>query len=119
MEPVSAPWASPPPRLSASGSRRCSPGLPEELAHGGRHYEATTTPPRDRGGRETGRVVMLRDVTERRQAHQRLVRLDAQRRWLLGRLVTNQDQERHRLAVSLRRVMPKLGGVTSGRMKPR
>jgi hypothetical protein len=33
--------------------------------------------------------------------------------------VTNQDQERRRLAVSLRRVMPKLGGVTSGRMKPR
>jgi signal transduction histidine kinase len=90
------------------------PGLPEELAHGGRHYEVITTPLRDRGGRETGRVVMLRDVTERRQAHQRLVRLDEQRRWLLGRLVTNQDQERRRLGVSLRRIMPKLGGVTSG-----
>jgi signal transduction histidine kinase len=90
------------------------PGLPEELAHGGRHYEVTTTPLQDRDGRETGRVVMLRDVTERRQAHQRLARLDEQRRWLLGRLVTNQDQERRRLGVSLRRIMPKLGGVTSG-----
>jgi signal transduction histidine kinase len=90
------------------------PGPPEELARGGRHYEVTTTPLRDRGGRETGRVVMLRDVSERHQAHQRLVRLDEQRRWLLGRLVTNQDQERRQLAVSLRRVTPRLGGVTSG-----
>jgi hypothetical protein len=86
---------------------------PEEVVIGGCHYELTTTPLRDRGGRETGRVVVLRDVTERHHAHQRLVRLDQQRRWLLGRLVTSQDQDRRQLAISLRRVVPKLGTASS------
>jgi PAS domain S-box-containing protein len=86
---------------------------PEEVVLGGSHYELTTAPLRDRGGRETGRVVMLRDVTERHRAHQRLVRLDEQRRWLLGRLVTSQDQERRQLAISLRRVVPRLGTASS------
>jgi hypothetical protein len=86
---------------------------PEELVLGGSHYELTTAPLRDRGGRETGRVVMLRDVTERHHAHQRLVRLDEQRRWLLGRLVTSQDQDRRQLASSLRSVVPKLGTASS------
>jgi signal transduction histidine kinase len=58
-------------------------------------------------------VVMLRDVTERHHAHQRLVRLDEQRRWLLGRLVTSQDQDRRQLAISLRRVVPRLGSASS------
>jgi PAS domain-containing protein len=74
------------------------PDPPEELVLGGSHYELTTAPLQDRGGRETGRVVMLRDVTERHRAHQRLVRLDEQRRRLLGRLVSGQDQDRRQLA---------------------
>jgi PAS domain S-box-containing protein len=86
---------------------------PEEVVIGDCHYELTTTPLRDRGGRETGRVVLLRDVTERHHAYQRLVRLDEQRRWLLGRLVTSQDQDRRQLAISLRRVVPKLGTASS------
>jgi PAS domain-containing protein len=53
---------------------------PAEVVIGNCHFELTTAPLRDRGGRETGRVVMLRDVTERHHAHQRLVRLDEQRR---------------------------------------
>jgi signal transduction histidine kinase len=65
---------------------------------GERRYELSATPLRDRGGRETGRVVVLRDVTERHLAHQRLVRLDEQRRWLLGRVVWAQEEERRRIA---------------------
>ncbi len=74
------------------------PALPEDVVLGDSHHELTTTPLRDRGGRETGQVVMLRDVTERHHAHERLVRLDEQRRWLLGRLVQAQEEERHRIA---------------------
>jgi signal transduction histidine kinase len=93
--------------------RAGGPSPPEEVVLGDCHYELTTAPLRDRNGRETGRVVMLRDVTERHRAHQRLVRLDEQRRWLLGRLVTSQDQDRRQLAISLRSVVPKLGTASS------
>jgi signal transduction histidine kinase len=65
---------------------------------GGRRYELSTTPLRDRGGRVTGRLVVLRDVTERHLAHERLLRLDEQRRWLLGRVVWAQEEERRRIA---------------------
>jgi signal transduction histidine kinase len=78
--------------------RADDPALPEEIVVGDRCHELTVTPLRDRGGRETGRVVVLRDVTERRQAHQRLLRLDEQRRWLLSRVVWAQEEERHRIA---------------------
>ena len=43
-------------------------------------------------------MVVLRDVTERHQAHERLVRLDEQRRRLLGRVVWAQEEERRRIA---------------------
>jgi signal transduction histidine kinase len=91
--------------LQRAGGRH----LPEEISLGDCHFELTTAPLRDRGGRETGRVLMLRDVTERHHDHQRLVRLDEQRRWLLGRLVTSQNHDRRQLAISLRSVVPKLG----------
>ena len=79
--------------------RADDPVLPEEVELGGRRFELITTPLRDRGsGRVTGRVVELRDVTERHQAHERLVRLDQQRRWLLGRVVWAQEEERRRIA---------------------
>jgi signal transduction histidine kinase len=78
--------------------RADDPVLPEELELGGRHYELSTTPLRDRGGRVTGRLVVLRDVTERHLAHERLLRLDEQRRWLLGRVVWAQEEERRRIA---------------------
>jgi signal transduction histidine kinase len=78
--------------------RADDPVLPEEVELTGRRYELSTTPLRDRGGRVTGRVVVLRDVTERHQAHERLVRLDEQRRWLLGRVVWAQEEERRRIA---------------------
>jgi signal transduction histidine kinase len=78
--------------------RADDPVLPEELELAGRRYELSSTPLRDRGGRVTGRVAVLRDVTERHEAHERLVRLDEQRRWLLGRVVWAQEEERRRIA---------------------
>ena len=78
--------------------RADDPALPEEVVLGDGRHELTTAPLRDRGGRETGRVIVLRDVTERHHAHERLVRLDEQRRWLLGRMVRAQEEERRRIA---------------------
>jgi PAS domain S-box-containing protein len=78
--------------------RADDPVLPEEVELGERRYELSATTLADRGGRETGRVVVLRDVTERHLAHERLVRLDEQRRWLLGRVVWAQEEERRRIA---------------------
>jgi signal transduction histidine kinase len=78
--------------------RADDPVLPEEVELAGRRHELSTTALRDRGGRVTGRVVVLRDVTERHLAHERLVRLDEQRRWLLGRVVWAQEEERQRIA---------------------
>jgi signal transduction histidine kinase len=78
--------------------RADDPVLPEEVELGGRRCELSTTPLRDRGGRVTGRLLVLRDVTERHLAHERLVRLDTQRRWLLGRVVWAQEEERRRIA---------------------
>ena len=86
---------------------------PEQVVLGDRQHELTTAPLRDRGGHETGRVVMLRDMTERQRAHERLVRLDEQRRWLLGRLVSRQERERRQLASNLRRVDPRLRTAAS------
>jgi signal transduction histidine kinase len=74
------------------------PILPDEVVLGDRRHELTVAPLKDRGGRRTGQVVVLRDVTERHDAHQRLVRLDEQRRWLLGRVVRAQEDERRRIA---------------------
>jgi signal transduction histidine kinase len=78
--------------------RATDPVQPQAVVLDGSHHELTTVPLRDRGGRETGRVVVLRDVTERHQAHERLLRLDEQRRWLLGRMVQAQEEERRRIA---------------------
>jgi len=74
------------------------PALPAEVVLGDSRHELTTAPLRDRSGRETGRVVVLRDVTERHHAHERLVQLDEERRWLLGRVVRAQEEERRRIA---------------------
>jgi signal transduction histidine kinase len=77
-------------------------GLPEELAvsRGGatRRYELTGVPMPDREGAPLGWLVVLRDVTERHRTQRRLRRLDEQRRFLLERLVTSQEEERRQLA---------------------
>jgi signal transduction histidine kinase len=77
-------------------------GLPEELAvsRGGvtRRYELTGVPMPDREGAPIGWLVVLRDVTERHRTQRHLRRLDEQRRFLLERLVTSQEEERRQLA---------------------
>src|SRR4029453_6443528 len=78
--------------------RADDPVLPEEVELAGRRHELSTTPLADQGGRVTGRGVGLRDVPERHQAAERLLRLDEQRRWLLGRVVWAQEEERRRIA---------------------
>jgi len=77
-------------------------GLPEDLAvsRGGttRRYELTGVPMPDREGTPIGWLVVLRDVTERHRTQRHLRRLDEQRRFLLERLVTSQEEERRQLA---------------------
>jgi signal transduction histidine kinase len=77
-------------------------GLPEELAvsrdGATRRYELTSVPMPDREGAPIGWLVVLRDVTERHRTQRRLRRLDEQRRFLLERLVTSQEEERRQLA---------------------
>jgi PAS domain S-box-containing protein len=65
---------------------------------GGRCHEVTVASLRDRGGRPTGWVLVLRDVTGARRAADRLRHLDEQRRFLLQRLVNVQEEERRRIA---------------------
>jgi signal transduction histidine kinase len=82
--------------------RTAGDGLPEELVvtreGATRRYEPTVVAMPDRQGPPIGWLVVLRDVTERHQAHERLVRLDTERRWLLGRVVWAQEEERRRIA---------------------
>jgi signal transduction histidine kinase len=77
-------------------------GLPEKLAvsrdGATRRYELTGVPMPDREGAPIGWLVVLRDVTERHRTQRRLRRLDEQRRFLLERLVTRQEEERRQLA---------------------
>jgi len=77
-------------------------GLPGDLAvsRGGatRRYELTGVPMPDRQGEPIGWLVVLRDVTERHRTQRHLHRLDEQRRYLLERLVTSQEEERRQLA---------------------
>jgi signal transduction histidine kinase len=77
-------------------------GLPESLAvsRGGatRRYELTGVPMPDQEGAPIGWLVVLRDVTERHRTQRHLRRLDEQRRFLLERLVTGQEEERRQLA---------------------
>jgi signal transduction histidine kinase len=77
-------------------------GLPEELtvSRDGvtRRYELTGVPMPDREGEPIGWLVVLRDVTERHRTQRHLRRLDEQRRFLLERLVTSQEEERRQLA---------------------
>jgi signal transduction histidine kinase len=77
-------------------------GLPEDLAVSRdgvtRRYELTAAAMPDREGAPIGWLVVLRDVTERHRTQRHLRRLDEQRRFLLERLVTSQEQERRQLA---------------------
>jgi signal transduction histidine kinase len=68
------------------------------LDDGALDHELTEAPLRDRTGRFTGRLLLLRDVTARNRAEARLRALDEQHRRLLGRIVSAQEEERARIA---------------------
>jgi signal transduction histidine kinase len=63
-----------------------------------RRYEPTVVAMTDREGPPIGWLVVLRDVTEHHRALRNLRQLDEQRRWLLERVVTSQEQERRQVA---------------------
>ena len=90
----------------AAGTVRDPPatanGLPEELEvtrdGATRRYEPTVLPMSDRQGPPIGWLMVLRDVTEHRRALRNLQQLDEQRRSLLERVVTSQEEERRQVA---------------------
>jgi PAS domain S-box-containing protein len=77
-------------------------GLREELLvtreGATRRYEPTVVAIPDRQGPPIGWLMVLRDVTEHHRTLRSLRRLDEQRRSLLERLVTSQEQERRQVA---------------------
>jgi PAS domain S-box-containing protein len=77
-------------------------GLREELLvtreGATRRYEPTVVAIPDRQGPPIGWLMVLRDVTEHHRALRSLRQLDEQRRKLLERVVTSQEQERRQVA---------------------
>jgi signal transduction histidine kinase len=63
-----------------------------------RRYEPTVVAMPDRQGPPIGWLVVLRDVTEHHRTLRSLRQLDEQRRSLLERVVTSQEQERRQVA---------------------
>jgi signal transduction histidine kinase len=90
----------------AAGAVRDPPaaanGLPEELVvtreEATRRYEPTVVAMPGRSGPPLGWLMVLRDVTEHHRALRSLRRLDEQRRSLLERVVTSQEEERRQVA---------------------
>ena len=87
-------------RLAASNGAAGS--LPEELVvtreGATRRYEPTVVAMPDRQGPPIGWLMVLRDVTEHHRTMRSLRQADEQRRSLLARVVTSQEQERRQVA---------------------
>jgi len=77
-------------------------GLPRELVvtreGATRRYEPTVVPMSDREGPPIGWLMVLRDVTDHHRTLRNLRQLDEQRRSLLERVVTSQEEERRQVA---------------------
>jgi PAS domain S-box-containing protein len=77
-------------------------GLPQELVvtreGATRSYEPTVVPMADREGPPIGWLMVLRDVTDHHRTLRSLRQLDEQRRSLLERVVTSQEEERRQVA---------------------
>jgi PAS domain S-box-containing protein len=89
-------------RDAPAASNGASAGLPEELVvtrSGMTHrYEPTVVAMPDRQGPPIGWLMVLRDVTEHHRTLRNLRQADEQRRSLLERVVTSQEQERRQVA---------------------
>jgi PAS domain S-box-containing protein len=85
-----------------SASNGSAGGLAEELVvtRGGmtHRYEPTVVPMPDRQGPPIGWLMVLRDVTEHHRTMRSLRQADEQRRSLLERVVTSQEEERRQVA---------------------
>jgi PAS domain S-box-containing protein len=85
-----------------SASNGDAGGLAEELVvtRGGttHRYEPTVVPMPDRQGPPIGWLMVLRDVTEHHRTLRSLRQADEQRRSLLERVVTSQEEERRQVA---------------------
>jgi PAS domain S-box-containing protein len=77
-------------------------GLAQELVvtreGASRRYEPTVLPMPDRQGPPLGWLMVLRDVTDHHRTLRSLRQLDEQRRSLLERVVTSQEEERRQVA---------------------
>jgi PAS domain S-box-containing protein len=89
-------------RDAPAASNGASAGLSEELVvtrSGMTHrYEPTVVAMPDRQGPPIGWLMVLRDVTEHHRTLRNLRQADEQRRSLLERVVTSQEQERRQVA---------------------
>jgi PAS domain S-box-containing protein len=89
-------------RDPVSASNGSVGGLTEELVvtRGGttHRYEPTVVPMPDRQGPPIGWLMVLRDVTEHHRTLRSLRQADEQRRSLLERVVTSQEEERRQVA---------------------
>jgi PAS domain S-box-containing protein len=85
-----------------AASNGAAGGLPDELVvtRDGKtqRYEPTVVPMPDRRGPPIGWLMVLRDVTEQHRTLRSLRQADEQRRSLLERVVTGQEQERRQVA---------------------
>jgi PAS domain S-box-containing protein len=85
-----------------AASNGAAGSLPEELVvtreGATRRYEPTVVAMPDRQGPPIGWLMMLRDVTEHHRTMRSLRQADEQRRSLLARVVTSQEQERRQVA---------------------
>jgi PAS domain S-box-containing protein len=85
-----------------AASNGAAGGLPDELVvtRDGKtqRYEPTVVPMPDRRGPPIGWLMVLRDVTEQHRTLRSLRQADEQRRSLLERVVTSQEQERRQVA---------------------
>jgi len=91
-------------------------GAPDRLEFGldgadGRHYESRLVPERDRDGAVESVLSITRDITERKQAEQKLLASREQLRALVARLNSVREEEKTRLS---RELHDEMGQILTG-----
>jgi len=103
--------------LGGEGTARSPSSLPRLIRFdiqepcSGRFFELTSTPVRDSSDSLVMCVIVLRDITARKRAEERLHRSEEQLRGLASRLQTSAEQERLRIA---RELHDQLGQALTG-----